>query len=88
MIKYNSHKQISIEEFKLPFKGKLSKENRWVFLAQNLPWDEMVAIYIKTMSKKMGRPAKNPRIAVGAMIIKHLGSTGKFVGNLIKCLHE
>lgn len=72
MIKYNSHKQISIEEFKLPFKGKLSKENRWVFLAHNLPWDEMVAIYIKTMSKKMGRPAKNPRIAIGAMIIKHL----------------
>jgi len=72
MIKYDSHKQISIEEFKLPFKGKLSKENRWVFLAQNLPWDEMVAIYVKQMSKKMGRPAKNPRIAIGAMIIKHL----------------
>jgi hypothetical protein len=72
MIKYDSHKQISIEEFKLPFKGKLSKENRWVFLAQNLPWDEMVAIYVKQMSKDMGRPAKNPRVAVGAMIIKHL----------------
>jgi hypothetical protein len=72
MIKYNSHKQISIEEFKLPFKGKLSKENRWVFLAQNLPWDEMVAIYVKQMSKDMGRPAVNPRVAVGAMIIKHL----------------
>jgi len=74
MIKYDSHKQISIEEFKLPFKGKLSKENRWVFLAQNLPWDEMVAIYVKQMSKDMGRPAKNPRIAIGAMIIKHLKS--------------
>ena len=72
MIKYDSSKQISIEEFKLPFKGKLSKENRWVYLAQNLPWDEMVAIYVKQMSKNMGRPAKNPRIAIGAMIIKHL----------------
>jgi len=72
MIKYCSHKQISIEEFKLPFKGQLSKENRWVFLSQNLPWDEMVAVYVKQMSLTMGRPAKNPRIAIGAVIIKHL----------------
>lgn len=72
MIKYNSDKQISIEEFKLPFKGKLSKENRWVFLARHLPWDEMVSVYVQQMSKKMGRPAKDPRLAIGAMIIKHI----------------
>lgn len=72
MIKYSSHKQISIEEFKLPFKGKLSKENRWVVLAENLPWDEMVSIYVKEMSVGIGRPAVNPQVAIGAMIIKHL----------------
>ncbi len=73
MIKYDSHKQISIVDFKLPFKGHLSPENRWVFLAQNLPWAEMVSIYVKVMSIDMGRrPAVNPRIAIGSLIIKPL----------------
>jgi len=36
MIKYTSNKQISIEEFILPFSGNLDKENRWVKLANNI----------------------------------------------------
>lgn len=72
MIKYNSKKQISIEEFKWPFSGQLSPENRWVTLARVLPWDEMVSIYVSKMSRKMGRRAIDPRVAVGSIIIKHL----------------
>lgn len=74
MIKYSSKKQISIEEFKLPFAGHLSPQNRWVTLAWILPWDEMVSIYVKKMSRKMGRKAVDPRVAVGSIIIKHLKS--------------
>jgi len=74
MIKYTSKQQISIKEFKLPFGGRLSPENRWVVLAGILPWDEMVSVYVKRMSKKMGRVAVDPRVAVGSMIIKHLKS--------------
>jgi len=71
MIKYTSNKQISIEEFIQPF-GTLSKENRWVKLARLLPWDEMVSVYVKKMSRKMGRKAVDPRVAVGTLIIKHI----------------
>lgn len=72
MIKYTSSKQISIEEFIQPFGGTLSKENRWVKMANLLPWDEMVSVYIESMSQKMGRKAVNPRAAIGALIIKHI----------------
>ena len=71
MIKYTSCKQIPIEEFILPFSGTLSNENRWVIMANLLPWDEMVSVYIRNMSKDLGREAVNPRVAVGALIIKH-----------------
>jgi hypothetical protein len=72
MIKYTSSKQISIEDFIQPFGGTLSKENRWVKLANLLPWDEMVSVYVKSLSRKMGRKAVDPRVAVGALIIKHI----------------
>lgn len=72
MIKYTSSKQISIEDFIHPFGGTLSKENRWIKLAYLLPWDELVAVYVKSMSQKMGRKAIDPRVAIGTLIIKHI----------------
>ena len=72
MIKYTSIKQIPIEDFIQPFGGTLSKENRWVKLANLLPWDEMVSVYVKSLSQKMGRKAVDPRVAVGTLIIKHI----------------
>jgi IS5 family transposase len=71
MVKYTSTKQISIEEFEVPFTTKLDKNNRWVHLANQIPWDKLAEIYSKALSKRMGRPAKDARIAIGAMIIKH-----------------
>lgn len=71
MIRYQSQHQIPIEEFQTPFELKLSKRNRWITLATTLPWDGLVKIYSRTLSKKHGRPAINPRIVIGALIIKH-----------------
>jgi len=50
MIKYTSKRQISIEDFKMPFSGKLDTKNWLVFFAKLLPWDEMGSVYIKKMS--------------------------------------
>jgi len=75
MIKYTSNKQISIEDFIQPFGGKLSKDNRWVKMALLLPWDDMVLVYARRMSLKMGRAAIDPRIAVGALLAKHIMAT-------------
>ena len=71
MIKYTSTRQISIEEFKTPFARGLDKNNRWVRLAQKIPWDEFARIYGKALCKGFGRPSVNARVVIGAMIIKH-----------------
>ncbi|MEM6845849.1 MAG: transposase [Bacteroidota bacterium] len=71
MIRYTSQKQLSIEEFKTPFEAKLDPANRWVKLAQLMPWDELAHIYHATLNAKQGAPAVDARIVIGAMIVKH-----------------
>ena len=46
MIQYISERQLSIEEFATPFETALLPENRWVKLAQIVPWDTFASIYI------------------------------------------
>jgi hypothetical protein len=71
MIRYKSERQMSLEGFTLPFGGKLNPENRWVKLGQRIPWDELSKGYYKKMSANRGRPAKNARLVIGAVIVKH-----------------
>jgi len=71
MLRYTSTKQLSIEEFESPFRKELDKNNRWIRLAQILPWDDMVKIYSKAMSIGQGRPAIDPRVVIGSLIIKY-----------------
>ncbi len=58
-------------DFLLPFDGKLDPGNRWVRLAEMIPWDALEGLYSAKFSKGTGRPGKNVRIALGAQIIKH-----------------
>ncbi|HEY9298651.1 MAG TPA: IS5 family transposase [Phormidium sp.] len=58
------------EEFKLPFEGKLAEDNRWVIMAQWIPWREFEAEYAELFSEETGAPAKRFRMALGALIIK------------------
>ena len=71
MISYTSSNQLKIEEFALPFGGKLTLDNRWVKLSQLLPWDDLASIYYRKMSADKGAPGKNARLVIGAIIIKH-----------------
>ena len=71
MISYTSSDQLPIQEFALPFGGKLVSENRWVILSQLIPWDHMASIYYRKMSANKGAPGKNARLVIGAIIIKH-----------------
>src|SRR6056297_1711460 len=71
MIRYESTRQLTIEEFKTPFQTNLLPDNRWVKLAKVVPWDKFASIYISMMNKSFGRPAVSPRIVLGALIIKH-----------------
>ena len=72
MIPFTDPRQQKLELFKTPFDCELDKENRWIKLAEIIPWEELTRIYQKAMSSEMGRPGISARIAIGAMIIKHL----------------
>jgi hypothetical protein len=59
--------------FELPFSGSLSPDNRWVVLSRKIPWDLLVKIYLKQMRNSCtGASGINARVALGAMIIKHI----------------
>jgi len=62
--------QIPSESFELPFEGKLSSDNRWVIMADLIPWKEFESEYSVRFSAEMGAPAKSFRMANGALIIK------------------
>jgi hypothetical protein len=57
-------------EFELPFGGSLSPDNRWVKMAQLIPWSEFESEYAQNFPTEMGAPAKSFRMALGALIIK------------------
>ena len=61
---------LSPQEFKLPFQGNLSGENRWVIMAKLVPWAEFEEKYAQNFSENMGAIAKPFRMALGALIIK------------------
>ena len=71
MIRYRSHKQLSLEEFDWPFQTALDKDNRWVKLSDCIPWDELAEGYYAGLSDTQGRPTKDARLVIGAVIIKH-----------------
>ncbi len=57
-------------QFELPFEGKLSQDNRWVIMADLVPWSEFEAEYAENFALEMGAPALPFRIALGSLIIK------------------
>ncbi len=71
MIRYRSQKQLSLAEFDWPFQVALDERNRWVKLSECIPWDELAEGYCRGLSQGQGRPAKDARLVIGAVIIKH-----------------
>jgi len=37
-----------------------------------IPWDDLVSIYIKSMNRTQGKIGVDPRVAIGAILVKHL----------------
>ena len=71
MINYSSQNQISLEFFKHPFKTELDPENRWVKLANVIPWDELAGVYSKKLQTDRGRKSVDIRTVIAALIVKH-----------------
>jgi transposase, IS5 family len=68
----SNEKQIMIpDDFFLPFGGKLDKENRWVKLAELIPWWAFEDKYRENFKpSNVGEQAFSVRIALGTLIIK------------------
>lgn len=62
--------QMTIDDFILPFSGKLNAENRWVKLAKLIPWDELEHEYAFMFPSDRGNVAKPVRMALGSLIIQ------------------
>lgn len=59
--------------FESPFSQHLDPHNRWVKLAHRIPWDALVNTYQRQLNNQAtGADGINPRVAIGAVIIKHL----------------
>ena len=67
--------ELTPENFELPVSVKLLPDNRWVIMAELIPWGEFEAEYAENFSEKMGAPAKPFRMALGALIIKEKQGT-------------
>ncbi len=55
-----------------PFGGKLNPDNRWLKIAELIPWDELEDEYAKHFSEWKGRPALDGRLVLGAMLLRHM----------------
>ena len=71
MIRTQSHRQLPLTEFDWPFQSALDEDNRWVRMSECIPWDELAEAYYEGLSRAQGRPTKDARLVIGAVIIKH-----------------
>ena len=70
MYKKVDRDQQTLDDFMLPFGGKLRADNRWVKMARMMPWDYIEDIYVESMSQENGAKAFSARIAFGSIYIK------------------
>ena len=70
MYRKSAQSEPTPENFELPVSVKLSPNNRWVIMAELIPWAEFEQEYADKFSETMGAPAKPFRMALGALIIK------------------
>ena len=60
--------QMKIEDFILPFEGKLNPENRWVKLSKVIPWEKIEENYAQLFPSGTGTEAKPLRMALGSLL--------------------
>jgi hypothetical protein len=54
-----------------PFGGKLDERNRWLRIADLIPWQDLEDEYRKAFSD-IGRPAKDAQLVIGLLLLKHM----------------
>jgi hypothetical protein len=72
MIKYTPSAQRTLKLFKTPFERNLDASNRWVAMADLVPWDKMAKVFFPKLSKDKGRETIDLRIVLGALMVSHI----------------
>ena len=70
MYKFGDKLQHSFLDFNQPIGMHLNPDNRWIKLAEKIPWDYFEAKYASLFPSKTGNVAKPLRMALGALIIQ------------------
>jgi hypothetical protein len=77
---HHSERQMLLpDDFFLPFGGRLNPENRWVVMANLIPWWKAEEAYKESLKDvTQGNKAYSVRVALGALIIKEkLGTSDR-----------
>ena len=70
---YVSPNQLEFVGFESPFTKNLDPNNRWVRLSKQIPWDKIANVYQRQLNNAItGAGGINPRVAIGAIFIKHI----------------
>ncbi len=68
MIKHTPASKLCLQLFRTPFDAALCPQNRWVRMADLVPWDEMATVFLRSMSVAEGRPS----VDLGTLLVKHI----------------
>ena len=72
-VPYVSPNQLELVGFESPFTKHLDPYNRWVRLSKQIPWDKIANVYRRKLNNLFtGAGGINPRVAIGAIFIKHM----------------
>jgi hypothetical protein len=72
MIRYTPASERKLSLFKTPFENELDPANRWVRMAELVPWDDMAQVFMDRLNDRHGRPSVDLRIILGALLVKHI----------------
>ena len=70
MYKPSDRSQFSFLDFNQPMGLRMNPNNRWVKMADSIPWDVFEKKYSRLFKAKTGNVAKPVRMALGALIIQ------------------
>ena len=68
-----------------PFGGQLEEDNRWLRIADLIPWRELEREY-NTHFSHLGRPETDSRLFLGLILLKHL--TGRSDREVVQSVRE
>ena len=61
-----------------PFGGQLEEDNRWLRIAQLIPWKQLEAEYNAHFSR-LGRPETDGRLFIGLILLDFIGIKIQFL---------